>query len=98
MAEIARESGLSAAEVGSARRAVRRAMAAERGRTTTSAVHVVERGECLWTIAEERLGRGASDARVAREVARMWSVNRHRSRSGDPDLIFPGERLRMPGE
>jgi nucleoid-associated protein YgaU len=57
--------------------------------------HVVQAGDTLWSIAAARLGPGASAARIAREVHRLWSLNRDRIASGDPDLIRVGERLRL---
>jgi nucleoid-associated protein YgaU len=57
--------------------------------------HVVRRGESLWSIASARLGRGASSAAVAGEVARLWALNRARIATGDPDLLPVGVRLRL---
>jgi LysM domain len=59
-------------------------------------VHVVKSGESLWAIAEERLGARASDAEIAEEVNRLWELNDTEViRTGDPDLILPGQRLRL---
>ena len=57
--------------------------------------HTVQRGESLWSIASDLLGDGASDARVAGEVGRMWELNADRIASGNPDLLFAGTRLRL---
>jgi nucleoid-associated protein YgaU len=57
--------------------------------------HTVHRGESLWSIASDLLGDGASDARVAREVNRLWELNADRIASGSPDLLFAGTRLRL---
>jgi nucleoid-associated protein YgaU len=57
--------------------------------------YVVQAGDSLWAIARRRLGRGASAADIAREVDRLWSLNRNRIASGDPDLLRVGERLRL---
>jgi LysM domain-containing protein len=59
-------------------------------------VHVVRPGETLWSIAKALLGDGASPARIAAMVDRLWRLNTDRIRSGQPDLILPGERLRLP--
>jgi hypothetical protein len=59
-------------------------------------VHVVRSGETLWSIAAALLGEGASPARIATVVARLWSLNADRIRSGEPDLIMPGDRLMLP--
>jgi hypothetical protein len=56
-------------------------------------VHVVERGESLWSIAKPVVGQDASIAEVAREVSRLWELNRERIGTGDPDLILQGTRL-----
>lgn len=47
-------------------------------------------------IAERRLAAGASDAQIAREVNRLWELNDTETiRTGNPDLIFPGQELRL---
>ena len=55
--------------------------------------HTVEAGESLWTIATDLLGRDATTAQVAREVHRLWSLNRERIATGDPDLLPVGTTL-----
>lgn len=62
----------------------------------SSSVYVVEAGDSLWSIADERLGGDAAPARVAREVERLWDLNADRIRTGSPDLISPGDRLLLP--
>jgi hypothetical protein len=56
-------------------------------------VHTVEAGESLWTIAADVLGHDATPAHVAREVHRLWTLNRARIGTGDPDLLMVGTRL-----
>lgn len=63
----------------------------ERGR----AVHVVRHGESLWSIAVQRLGARADDRQVMREVIRLWRMNGRQVPSGDPNVILPGQRLRL---
>lgn len=61
--------------------------------------HTVEKGDNLWSIAARHLaGNGAAVAE--RRVAPYWrdlvQQNRGGLRSGDPDLIFPGETVSLP--
>jgi nucleoid-associated protein YgaU len=60
-------------------------------------------GDNLWTIARDRLAkvtRRPAAELGEREIARYWldvvDANRASLRSGDPDLIFPGELIRLP--
>jgi hypothetical protein len=61
---------------------------------------VIKSGDHMWSLAEERLnlilGREASDAEIAAYWLQVVGVNLSRIRSGDPDLIFPGEILLLP--
>jgi hypothetical protein len=57
--------------------------------------YTVARGDSLWSIARDQLGDGASDARIAREVQRLWAANGGRIGTGDPNLIFPGQKIRL---
>ncbi len=50
-------------------------------------------GESLWAIATDLLGRDATDAQIAREVQRLWQLNRTRIATGDPDLVYAGTKL-----
>jgi hypothetical protein len=61
----------------------------------TARWHVVEPGESLWSIARRLLGPDASLARIAREVDRLWELNRDRIGTGDPDMLMVGARLRL---
>ena len=56
-------------------------------------VHVVLGGESLWSIANDVLGGRATVAQVAREVNRLWELNRARIGTGDRDLLPVGTRL-----
>ena len=58
-------------------------------------VHVVAPGESLWSIAGDLLGEGASVARIAREVNRLWELNASRIATGDPNLLVVGTRLAL---
>lgn len=55
--------------------------------------YVVQPGDSLWSIAKRLVGTDASPARVARAVNRLWSLNRDRIATGDPDLLMVGTRL-----
>jgi hypothetical protein len=57
--------------------------------------YVVEPGESLWVIAQGVVGEPAGIGRIAFEVARLWRLNAARIGTGDPDLIFPGQELRL---
>ncbi len=37
----------------------------------------------------------AGDAQVAVEVERLWQLNADRIGTGNPDLIYPGQELRL---
>lgn len=62
--------------------------------------HVVTSGEHLWSIAEDELRRRTDRRPTAGEITLYWreviTDNRGRIASGDPDLIFPGERIVLP--
>lgn len=60
----------------------------------------VQSGDSLWILAARHLeairGHSPTDDEVGPYWIRMVEANRHRIRSGDPDLIFPGEVLKLP--
>lgn len=58
-------------------------------------VHVVQPGESLWTIADAVLGGEASTAAIAREVNRLWELNKAQIGTGNPDLVAVGTRLEL---
>ena len=65
------------------------------------ATTVVERGDDLWSISEERLEadleREAGDPEVAPYWRTVIDANRDRFiQAGDPDLIYPGQALVLP--
>ncbi|HUF14433.1 MAG TPA: hypothetical protein VMQ46_00925 [Acidimicrobiia bacterium] len=57
---------------------------------------VVERGDHLWKISERHLGPGATAAEVVPYWLEVIDVNTSGLRSGDPDLIYPGEVIELP--
>ncbi len=62
--------------------------------------HDVVAGEHLWSIAEGHLqhvlGRRPGEAETATYWAHLIEANRGRLRSGNPDLIYPGETVMCP--
>ncbi len=56
--------------------------------------HVVVPGDCLWDIAAARLGPGATAAAVDRAWRLLYDANRDVI-GDDPNLIVPGQRLRL---
>lgn len=60
----------------------------------------VEPGESFWSIAEdvltERLGRPPTDREIVPYWRRLVEANRDRLRTGDPDLVFPGQTFVIP--
>ncbi len=56
---------------------------------------VVAAGDSLWSIATRLAGPGATNAAVERRLAAIWNANEQRIGTGDPNLIFPGTRLRV---
>jgi LysM domain len=61
----------------------------------TARWHVVEPGESLWSIATRLLGPDATPGRIAREVERLWELNKDRIGTGDRDLLMVGAKLRL---
>ena len=61
---------------------------------------VVRPGDNMWILAEQRLrelkGGHITDADTTPYWLAVIAANRNRVRSGDPDLIFPGEILILP--
>jgi hypothetical protein len=71
---------------------------------TAGATHTVTRGEHLWSIAATQVagasGRQSGDDLAPSDVVPYWlrfvAMNRHRLRSGDPNLVYPGEVVELP--
>jgi len=70
------------------------------GALTATTERTVRSGDHLWSIAEDHmravLSRTPSDGELATYWAHLVDVNRGRLRSGDPNLIFPGEIVTCP--
>jgi LysM domain len=65
------------------------------GSSPTSEAVVVLRGDTLWSIAARHLGPAASAADIEIEWHRWLATNREVI-GDDPDLILPGQLLRLP--
>jgi nucleoid-associated protein YgaU len=57
--------------------------------------YTVRAGDSLWSIARRLLGPEASAGRIAREVNRLWELNRDRIGTGNPSLIHVGTVLKL---
>lgn len=66
------------------------------GATPAPVTHVVVAGDNLWAIAAADLGASASLAEIHARWREVVEANRDRLRSGDPDLIHPGEHVVLP--
>jgi nucleoid-associated protein YgaU len=57
---------------------------------------VVERGDHLWKISARHLSGVAPEDPIAPYWRQVITVNTPHLRSGDPDLIYPGEIVDLP--
>jgi hypothetical protein len=57
---------------------------------------VIRPGDSLWAIAQRIVGPRASATAVESKLVAIWNLNASRIGTGDPNLIFPGTRLRLP--
>ena len=64
--------------------------------TAGSDTVVVVEGDHLWKISGRRLGPSSPDEVIAPYWREVIEVNTPRLRSGDPDLIYPGETVELP--
>lgn len=51
--------------------------------------YTVKSGDNLWNIAKKYTGKGIN-------WKKMWSLNKSKSRSKNPHLIYPGEKFKIP--
>ncbi|MFQ5555784.1 MAG: LysM peptidoglycan-binding domain-containing protein [Acidimicrobiia bacterium] len=63
---------------------------------TAPRMHVVVPGDSLWRIAASDANAGDEVGEVAGWWLQIIDLNRSRLRSGDPDLIYPGEVIVLP--
>lgn len=72
----------------------------ESGPADEPATVMVRPGDNLWELAARHLGGAGHKAVSAADIAPYWrqvvEANRDRIRSGDPDLIYPGEKIVLP--
>lgn len=68
--------------------------------TPSSGTVVVEEGDHLWKISERRLSdvyqREATNAEIGPYWREIIDENQPTLRSGNPDLIYPGEVVALP--
>lgn len=57
---------------------------------------VVRSGDSLWSIAAKLVGPAASNEEISAKLVAVWNMNAKRIPSGDPNVIFPGQRLILP--
>jgi nucleoid-associated protein YgaU len=62
---------------------------------TASSV-VVRPGDSMWSIARRLVGPAASNEEVQKKLVAVWDMNAKRIGTGDPNMIFPGQRLILP--
>ncbi|MDH3189869.1 MAG: hypothetical protein OEM39_04415 [Acidimicrobiia bacterium] len=65
--------------------------------TTADSEVLVEEGDHLWSISSDHLNTDATTAEISSLWRKVIAVNIDRLRSGDPDLIYPGEWVLVPG-
>ena len=63
---------------------------------TTHVTVVVAPGDHFWKISQRRLATVDPQAPVGPYWRRVVEANRDNIRSGDPDLIYPGEVVELP--
>jgi LysM repeat protein len=63
--------------------------------TDTKGTHVVQPGDCLWTIAAGQIEGHKSNRAIAAEVDRLYRLNAATIGTGNPNLIYPGQRLKL---
>ena len=85
---------VTVAHRGSGDRSHKKGGPAERSSRRAS-TYVVVPGQSLWVIAQGLVGESAGIGEIAFEVQHLWHLNTGRIGTGNPDLIYPGLRLRL---
>ena len=92
--------GLGVAELAAAEERSTTVRLPRTGTESTEVTVVVARGDHLWKISERYLEELKGEEPSNSEISPYWRLvietNRDRLRSGDPDLIYPGERITLP--
>jgi hypothetical protein len=57
---------------------------------------VVKSGDSLWSIAQQLVGSSATDEQIQQKLTAIWNMNAKRIGTGDPNLLFAGQRLMLP--
>lgn len=65
------------------------------GPVARSVVYVVRDGDTMWSITDWALAGRSTPARIAASWRQIWDANR-KTIGPDPNLIHPGQRLRVP--
>lgn len=69
-------------------------------RPAASVCYIVRPGDDMWSITDVYLTRQEDKPPSVARITEVWreviDLNRNRIRSGNPDLIFPGEKLLLP--
>ena len=65
--------------------------------TRTARIHIVQSGDTLWDIAATELGGRSDGDRITAHWRRIHALNRAVI-GADPDLIHPGQPLRLPAQ
>ena len=92
--------GESGGKVGVSTPAMLRAGDEKAANTGEYVEYVVQPGDSIWSVSSVHVHRSQTGPVPAYEIVRVWlqvvELNRGRLRSGDPDLIYPGEILMLP--
>jgi LysM repeat protein len=71
------------------------AQSSEEPLSSNDRTYMVRSGDSLWSIARRLLGADATPAQIAREVNRLWELNKDQIGTGDPDLLNVGTALNL---
>jgi nucleoid-associated protein YgaU len=92
---LARGTAMTAFVIGSKGRRVQIITGHDARVVASRGTYVVREGDNLWSIAARGLGDDATPQQIDRRLHSIWAANAAAIPSGDPDLILPGQRLRI---